>query len=114
MDRKFLYSMVALLALANTTIYIQKTNPSFFANLIPNSQKTDSWINEDPDWTNQDFPKSDNTAPPIAPVPPKVDPIPPRLEPQPSQPSQPPSQPPQQRPQQRQQPRSNPGCPRCR
>lgn len=112
MDRTFLYSMVALLALANTTIYIQKTNPSFFADLIPNSQKADSWIKEDPGWTNQDFPKSDNTAPPVAPpVQPKVDPIPPRLEPQP--PSQPPQQRPQQRPQQ-QQPRSNPGCPRCR
>lgn len=105
MDRKFLYSMVALLALANTTIYIQKTNPSFFADLIPNSQKADSWIKEDPGWTNQDFPKSDKPTPPATPVQP-VDPVPPRLEPQQPEPQQP------QQP--RQQPRSNPGCPRCR
>ena len=103
MDRKFLYSMVALLAIANTTIYIQKTNPSFFANFIPNSQKTDSWIKEDPGWTNQDFPKSDNTAPPVQP---KVDPVPPKTEPVPprTQPQEPQRRPPLRR---------NDNCPRC-
>lgn len=107
MDKKFLYSMVAVLALANATVYIQKTNPSFFANLIPNSSsETESWIKEDPGWTNQDFPKSDTA--PI--VPPKVDPIPPKTEPVPPrvQPQQPPQQPPQRR-----QPRRNDDCPRC-
>ena len=104
MDRKFLYSMVALLALADSTIYIQKTNPSFFSKLIPNSQKTDSWIKEDPGWPNQDFPKSDNTAP-VVPVQPKVDPVPPKTEPVPprTQPQEP----------QRRQPRRNDNCPRC-
>ena len=105
MDRKFLYSMVALLALANATIYIQKTNPSFFANLIPNSQKTDSWIKEDPGWTNQDFPKSDNTAPVPPPVQPKADPVPPKTEPVPPR-----TQP---QPQRRPPLRRNDNCPRC-
>lgn len=101
MDKKFLYSMVAVLALANATVYIQKTNPSFFSKILPNSsEKTDSWI-------NQDFPKSD-TAPV---VPPKVNPVPPKTEPVPprNQPKVQPQEP------QRRQPfrRSDDNCPRC-
>lgn len=86
MDKKFLYSMVAVLALANATVYIQKTNPSFFSKILPNSsEKTDSWIKEDPGWTNQNFPKSDTAPvvpPKVDPVPPKTEPVPPRVQPQ--------------------------------
>lgn len=108
MDRNFLYSMVALLALANATIYIQKTNPSFFSRFLPHSEKkSDSWINEDPGWrNNQDFPKSENPPPKVDPVPPKADPVPPRTQPTP--PPQP--QEPQRRPFRRNIDDSCPGC----
>jgi len=109
MDRNFLYSMVALLALANATIYIQKTNPSFFSRFIPHAEKSENWIKEDPGWNNQDFPKSDNLPQRVDPVPPQSDPVPPRAEPQAPPRSQPQPQQPFRRPFQR-----NDSCPGCR
>lgn len=112
MDRNFLYSMVALLAFANVTIYIQKTNPSFFSRFFPQTEaKSDSWIKEDPGWrNNQDFPQSETPPPRVDPIPPKADPVPPRVQPQ--QPTPPRVQP--QDPFRRQPFRRNDNCPGCR
>jgi len=53
MNRNFLYSVVAFLALTNITIYIQKAKPSFLSIFFLNSEKkSDNWINEDPGWNN--------------------------------------------------------------
>lgn len=82
MNKNFIYSMVALLALANGIIYIQKTNSSFFSIFLPHSEKkSDSWINEDPGWrNNQDF-SEENQPPKVDSVLPKIDSVPPRTQP---------------------------------
>lgn len=50
MDRSFLYGIVVLLALTDSIIYIQKTDPSLIANLLHLTDGGDDWKSKEPGW----------------------------------------------------------------
>lgn len=94
MDRNLLHTVIALLTVAIAVVYVQKTNPDFFADMM--GKKPDAWIKDDPGWDRQ----------PARPLPPPI-----IEEPKAAPPIQQPEQQPQQQPQQRR--RFLPGCPGC-
>lgn len=50
MDRSFLYGIIVLLALTDSIIYIQKTDPSLIAKLLPFKEGDDGWKSKEPGW----------------------------------------------------------------
>lgn len=50
MDRSFLYGIIVLLALTESIIYIQKTDPGLIAKLLPFKKGDDGWKSTEPGW----------------------------------------------------------------